>query len=204
MQLLLEAQADPNGNFSDQPWTPLCQALLQHQLTEVRCLLTAGACIERTGMLGTPLCLSDLIPQSDVMRVLLESRANTEAQTDAGATPLLLATASLNPKGFYGCGDSFGGSRSRRRLPRQIWTGHVRVGRLIPRPSMRDSRGNTPFDAAYGLKHVRRLLSNSKWSRAPHVKARSCHWENWASEVASICIPDLCQSGSLSLTLTKR
>ncbi|CAE7606188.1 ASB3 [Symbiodinium sp. CCMP2456] len=203
MQLLLEAQADPNGNGSEQPWTPLCQAVLQHQLTAVQCLLTAGACIERTGILGTPLCLSALIPQSDVMSVLLESRANTEAQTDAGATPLLLATESLNPKAsmdaatvLVEAGAVVDSTDKSGRTP--LWIacsrGHVRVVRLLlkagARPSMRDSRGKTPFDAAWGRKHVRRLLSNAKWSRAPHVKARSRHWENWACE-AEKCVTDM-------------
>ncbi|CAE7333388.1 Ank1 [Symbiodinium necroappetens] len=205
MHLLLEAQADPNGNGSEQPpWTPLCQAVLQHQLAAVQCLLTAGACIERTGVLGTPLCLSALVPHSDVMSVLLESRANTEAQTDAGATPLLLATESLNPNAsldaataLVEAGAVVDSPDKSGRTP--LWfacgRGHVRVVRLLlqagARPSMRDSLGKTPFDAAHGRKHVRRLLSNAKWSRAQHVKARSRHWENWASEVASICIPDL-------------
>ena len=72
--------------------------------------------------------------------------------------------------------------------------GQVRVVRLLlkagARPSMRDSRGKTPFDAAYGRKQVRWLVSNSKWSRAPHVKARSHHLENGASEVGSMSMPE--------------
>ncbi|OLP91012.1 Ankyrin repeat, PH and SEC7 domain containing protein secG [Symbiodinium microadriaticum] len=195
LHLLLEAKADPNGNGSEQPpWTPLCQ---------VQCLLTAGACLERTGVLGTPLCLSALVPHSDVMSVLLESRANTEAQTDAGATPLLLATESLHPNASFNAatalveaGAVVDSPDKSGRTP--LWfacgRGHVRVVRLLlhagARPSMRDSLGKTPFDAAHGRKHVRRLLSNAKWSRAQHVKARSRHWENWASE-AEKCVSDM-------------
>eukprot|EP00439_Symbiodinium_sp_Y106_P044029 s5073_g5.t1 len=178
MQLLLEAEADPNGNGSDQPWTPLCQAVLQHQLEAVQCLLAAGACIEKAGILGTPLCLSALIPQSDVMSALLEAKANTEARTDAGLTPLLLATESLSSKAsmdaatlLVEAGAVLDSPDPSGRSP--LWIacarGQVRVVRLLlkagARPSMRDSRGKTPFDAAYGRKQAERCVTDMRAAR---------------------------------------
>ena len=40
MQLLLEAEADPNGNASDEHWPPLCQAALQHEQEAVSWMLS--------------------------------------------------------------------------------------------------------------------------------------------------------------------
>ena len=40
MQLLLEAEADPNGTATDEHWPPLCQAALQHELETVSCMLS--------------------------------------------------------------------------------------------------------------------------------------------------------------------
>ncbi|CAE7606206.1 Ank1 [Symbiodinium sp. CCMP2456] len=160
------------------------EAALQHELETVRCLLKAGASLEKAGLLGTPLCLTALAGDSEVLRFLLESRANIEAQTNAGATPLLLVTEGLRPKASLDVAsilvEAGAVVDSRDKLGRTpLWIasrrGHMKVVCLLlkagARPSMRDIFGKTPFDAARGRKHVRRLLSNAKWSRAPHVKA---------------------------------
>ncbi|OLP73637.1 Ankyrin-2, partial [Symbiodinium microadriaticum] len=202
MQLLLEAEADPNGTATDEHWPPLCQAALQHELETVRCLLKAGACLEKSGLLGTPLCLAALAGDSEVLRFLLEARASIEAQTNAGATPLLLVTEGLRPKVSLNVASILVEAGaivdSRDQLGRTpLWIasrrGHMKVVCLLlkagARPSMRDMFGKTPFDAARGRKHVRRLLSNAKWSRAPHVKASSRPLEMVLPKCGALC-PD--------------
>ncbi|CAE7749841.1 Mcat [Symbiodinium sp. CCMP2592] len=181
MQLLLEAKADPNGGTR---LPPLRHAILQHELEAVKCLLKAGASLEQGAL--TPLCFAALCGHSGVLRVLLVARANTEVRTYDGSTPLHLVTQNLRPKAAVDTAtmlveagaivdsqDKFG------QAP--LWLacsrGHMRVVRLFlkagARTSIRDRRGETLFHAAGGRKHILRLLSNSKWSRAPHVKARS-------------------------------
>ena len=85
----------------------------------------------------------------DTAAVLVEAGAIVDSQDKFGQTPLWVACS----------------------------RGHVRVVRLFlkagARTSIRDRRGETSFHAG-GPKHIiLRLLSNPKWSRAPHVKARS-------------------------------
>ena len=137
-----------------------------------------------------------------MLRFLLEARASIEAQTNAGATPLLLVTEGLRPKVSLNVASILVEAGaivdSRDQLGRTpLWIasrrGHMKVVCLLlkagARPSMRDMFGKTPFDAARGRKHVRRLLSNAKWSRAPHVKASSRPLEMVLPKCGALC-PD--------------
>ena len=170
---------------------------------EVHCLLRAGACVERCGLLGTPLCSAAFAGHTEVMRVLLDSRANIEGRTAHGATPLCIATGTLRPKHAMkvaavllraGAIVDAPNKVGRTALWEACRRGHVRVVDLLlragARTSMRDRRGKTPFHAASGRKPILRLLFKAKWSRAPHVKRAAA-----GEKVASVpdwgaCIPD--------------